>query len=416
MAAEKPGKRVLFVAFHFPPLHGSSGILRTLKFVRNLRNLGYRPMVLTAHPRVYEATSGALMTQIPADVEVFRPLAMNVKKDLSFRGRYFSFTAVPDRFAAWIPFAVVRGLLLAWTRRIDYLISTYPIPSAHVIGLLLARLTGIPWIADMRDPMWDEYFKPQLPAELSARRSIEASAVRHSRRVLVTTRGMKAFFQARYPDQAPEKFVVISNGYDEEDFQGVTLRPRQPGAPVRLVHMGLLEPIDRNPIPFFQSVRRALDRDPGLGGCIRVELYAPGHEDAYGKAIADLGLSEIVHLLPSLSYQKAIETMAACDVLLLFQGPSCEDQIPAKLYEYMRVGRPVLAMTTRTGETGRTVLETGSGTVVSPTDPIEISEILEFWVRGILEGKPMPGATREVSKAYSRQSQAEQLVECLRGI
>jgi glycosyltransferase involved in cell wall biosynthesis len=409
----EPRRKVLFIAFHFPPLHGSSGLLRTLKFVRYIGGHGYRPYVLTAHPRVYEAVSESMLKQIPAEAEVFRAFALNVKKDLSFRGRYLSLLAVPDRFAGWIPFAVLKGLYAVFSRRIDLIFSTYPIPSAHVIGLLLAKLTRRPWIADMRDPMWDEHYRPSIPAELKARQAIEAAAVRNARGVILTTEVMRGIFRARYPDVDPGKFHVISNGYDENDFKDLALPPREPSAPVRLRHLGLLEPLDRDPRPFFRGIRTMLDRGKVKAGDLSVELFSPGHEKVYAEAIASLALGEVVRLRPSVAYQEALGLMAGSDVLLLFQGPTCEGQVPAKLYEYMRVGRPILALTTATGETGRIVLANGAGAVVPIDDCEGIARLMEEWILAVREGRALPAASQAAAQAYSRQKQAEQLATCL---
>lgn len=406
-------KKVLFIAFHFPPLHGSSGLLRTLKFVRHIGARGFRPYVLTAHPRVYEAVSASMLKQVPADAEVFRAFALNVKKDLSFRGRYLSLLAVPDRFAGWIPFAALKGLYAVLARRIDIIYSTYPIPSAHVIGFILARLTRRPWIADMRDPMWDEHFKPAIPLELKARKAIEAAAVRHARSVILTTEGMRDIFRARYPAEDPGKFRVISNGYDEDDFRDLETPLRAPGAPVRLRHMGLLEPLDRDPRPFFRGIRLMLDRGRVTPSDFSVELFSPGHEKEYAEAIASLALEAVVSLRPSVPYQEALGLMAASDVLLLFQGPTCEGQVPAKLYEYMRVGRPILALATATGETGRIVIANRAGAVVPIDDAEGIGRLLEDWIGSVQAGRGLPAAAPEAARAFSRQKQAEQLAACL---
>src|SRR4051794_35891220 len=81
-------KRVLMVAFHFPPSAGSSGIQRTLRFVQHLPALGWEPVVLTAHPRAHERTSNDLMDEVPSGVKVVRAFALDAARHLSIRGRY----------------------------------------------------------------------------------------------------------------------------------------------------------------------------------------------------------------------------------------------------------------------------------------------------------------------------------------
>ena len=90
-------KRVLMVAFHFPPLHGSSGIQRTLKFVQYLPSAGWQPLVLSAHQRAYAATNVEQLAQIPPGVPVRRAFALDAARHLSLRGRYPRWLALPDR-------------------------------------------------------------------------------------------------------------------------------------------------------------------------------------------------------------------------------------------------------------------------------------------------------------------------------
>jgi glycosyltransferase involved in cell wall biosynthesis len=405
-------RRVLFIAYHFPPILGSSGYLRSLKFIRYLPQYGFEPIVLTVRPNAYPSWNESQLGQIPAGTEVHRTFALDAQRHLSFRGRYLGFTSIPDRFSTWIPGAVLTGLKLIRRRKIDLLFSTYPIPSAHVIGGALSRLTGKPWLADFRDPMWDENDGPLSPA-MRARKSIEASTVQRCTRALVCTDGMAAVFRARYGALADEKVSVIPNGYDESDFSHLKPASRAGGAPVNFMHAGLLEQVDRDPVPFFRAVRAALESGLVRPGGIVVNLLGTGNNAVYIEEIARLGLQEVIRLLPPLPYAKALEAMAAADVLLLFQGPGCNPQIPAKFYEYLRIGRPILAVTTSEGETGRSVEATRSGRVVAWDDPEAIARVLVEWTQAVERGVPLPSCDAARAEPFSRQNQARALADKL---
>jgi peptidoglycan/xylan/chitin deacetylase (PgdA/CDA1 family) len=98
---KEAARQVLMVAYHFPPQAGSSGILRTLNFAKNLPASGWQPTVLTVHPRAYEERRDDLLKDIPADIKVVRAFALDVGKHLSVRQKYPGFLALPDRWSSW---------------------------------------------------------------------------------------------------------------------------------------------------------------------------------------------------------------------------------------------------------------------------------------------------------------------------
>lgn len=403
-------RKVLIIAYHFPPIQGSSGYLRTLKFARYLPEHGFEPVVLTVVPSAYPASNPELLRLIPEGLEVHRAFALDASRHLAIGGRYPSFLTLPDRFLSWLPAGLLAGLRLARSRKIDAVFSTYPVATAHLLGSLVSRLARLPWVADFRDPMWDAHTQAR-PAQLRARKAIERSAARRAARIVVCTPGMREMYLKRYPFLGPSEVANIANGYDEEDFAGLNGAAREEG-PVRLTHAGLLDPVDRDPVPFLRAVRRLRDAGRMRPGGVRVDLLAPGH-GAAAQAVASLGLEDVVTVHPPVPYSRALAAMAESDVLLLFQGPSCDSQVPAKLYEYMRIGKPVLAMAPAEGETGRLVAATGCGEVVPPDDEAAIAGKLDRWLSALADGGALPRAERPAVEKFSRRAQAGQLAAVL---
>ena len=138
------------IAFHFPPMQGSSGLQRTLKFARYLPDHGWQPIVLSAGAGVYQATSDAQLNEIGSTAVVRRAFALDAARHLAIHGAYPSWLALPDRWASWWLGAVPAGLALIRRYRPDVIWSTFPIATAHLIGLTLARMSGLPWVADFR--------------------------------------------------------------------------------------------------------------------------------------------------------------------------------------------------------------------------------------------------------------------------
>src|SRR6185437_1277587 len=216
--------RVLMIAFHFPPYGGSSGSRRTLAFSSYLPRHGWEPIVLTANTRAYERINADELGSAPTGVRVVRAFGLDAARHLAIRGRYVSALAVPDRWRTWIPFAVSAGMRVIRKLRPSLIWSTYPITSAHAIAARLAARSGLPWVADMRDPLVETdpftgILYPVDPALRQARLDIEREVMQRSARVVFCTNGAKSICVERYGEDVARRFVVIPNGYDEDILQ-----------------------------------------------------------------------------------------------------------------------------------------------------------------------------------------------------
>jgi hypothetical protein len=220
------------VAFHFPPLAGSSGIQRTLRFAQQLPEFGWEAIVLTADPRAYERTSADLVPEVSDRIVVARAFALDTARHLSVRGRYPALLARPDRWITWRYAAIPAGMRLIRQHQPHAIWSTYPIATAHVIGARLARRSKLPWIADFRDPMAQPGY-PEDPEVWKSFDRIEKRAVAEARFCVFTTPGAAREYSRRYP-HAADRIKVIENGFDEESFaavsaEGLSAQPLHPG-------------------------------------------------------------------------------------------------------------------------------------------------------------------------------------------
>lgn len=402
-------KRVLMIAYHYPPVRVSSGIQRTLKFSQYLLEFGWQPSVLTIHPRAYERISADQMAEIPAGITVKRAFALDSARHLAIRGAYPEWLALPDRWISWWPAAVLAGLRLIRRERPNLLWSTYPIATAHLIGLTLHRLTDIPWVADFRDSMTDPDYPPPGRRRW-AYLQIEQATVRHCACAVFTAPGTLRMYAERHPAIPASRWVVIANGYDEENFRQVEQGMVAPRGqrPLTLVHSGVLYPSERDPNAFFGALADLKHAGRVSAAQLQIVLRATGHDDYHRHLIETYGIQDLVVLAPLLPYQAALQEMMEADGLLLFQAANCNHQIPAKVYEYLRARRPILALTDPTGDTGRLLIESGVDTVVPLDKRLEIVSRLDDFLRQLQNGKPsMPKESAVI--AYSRYVQTEQL-------
>lgn len=416
-------RRVLLIAFHFPPFSQSSGLLRTFCFARDLLLHGWLSTVLTVRASVYEKSRDDLIDKIPPEVQVERAAAWDVARDFAIGGRYPDWLALPDRWWSWLAGGAWRALKRWRAWRPDVIWSTYPIATAHLLGMLLARASGRPWIADFRDPMLEQdkrdgTWTPADPRLRRARSWIERACMRHATRLVFCTDGARQICLRRYGLQHAEKCLVIPNGFDEEIFHEVetTLPAQNSGsarAPLTLVHSGVIyASADRDPTAFLEALGVLKHKGEESAATLRVILRASGN-DALFSAIAErFECRDMIELMPALPYQQAIAEMFQADGLLIFQGYPSNPAIPAKLYEYIRVGRPVFAMAHAEGETAGLVAAAGLGRVVDLEDVAGISAGLRVYLHDLRSGL-LRGPAPEQIATFARSERARELAAVL---
>ena len=407
-------KRALMVAFHFPPLAVSSGIQRTLRFVQHLPELGWEPIVLSAHPRAYERTGGDLLDDIPKGVVVERAFALDTARHLSIAGSYPRFLARPDRWLTWRFGAVRAGLGLIRKHRPDVIWSTYPIATAHAIGDALQRASGLPWIADFRDPMAQDGY-PEDPRVWQSFRRIEERAITHARFSVFVTPGAARMYRQRYPAMV-DRIQVIENGFDEESFAGLpgngrSREPLNPGA-ITIVHSGVVYPSERDPTQLFAALGRMVREGTLRPGELKLRFRAAVHDALLRALAARNGVEALIELVPPVPYRPALEEMVRADGLLLLQAANCNEQVPAKLYEYLRAGRPIVALTDPSGDTATVLREAGIDTIARLDSSEEIARLLSRFTVDIRERRAPVADPGYVARA-SRRGRARSLAALL---
>ena len=380
-----------------------SGHLRTLGFARYLPEEGWEPTVLSAHPAAFPRVDAGNVKAIPEDCRVYRAMGLDVQRQLSIRGRYPGFLAQPDRWSTWWVAAVWKGLRLIRQHQINAIWSTYPIMTAHCIGHTLSRVTGLPWIADFRDPVSGSV-EAGNPFSVSSQQRWERKVLDHATRVVLTTRGAMRRYAKNYPQTfGGGRMAVISNGYDEAAFSNLPEpTARLSRGPLRFVHSGILYPDGRDPLPFFSALANLKTAGALTAEDISVVLRASGSEARYQEEIRRRGLEQMVALAPLVPNREALLEQADADALLLFQGSKFDHQIPAKVYEYLRIGRPIFGLVGRGGDTESLLRESGGAKLVAVDDVSEIEKGLLEFISAVRNQKA-PMANKDVVRSYSRR-------------
>jgi glycosyltransferase involved in cell wall biosynthesis len=409
-------RRVLIVSYQYPPEGGSSGVLRTLKYSRYLPRHGWTPHVLTLRESFYPVRDESLRSQIPPEAVVHRTFGLDSARHLSLGGRYLAATTVPDRYVGWVPFAVAAGWNAVRRWGIDAIYSTSPPPSTHLIAGALHRLTGLPWIADFRDP-WIEEGQHPRPGSLRYRveKRMEGDVLRGATRVVATTPRLRAELSGRYPSIDPGKFRVITNGYDESDFSA--LAPVGPAPRFELVHAGLVTPEFRDPAPFLESVA-ALVADPDVDrSTVRVTFLGGGpflESERFRRTLEDPRLAGLVEVAGRVPHGEALAIQHRAAVLVLLQASEdTKTLIPAKAFEYIRLGRPILSLTPP-GATTEILEGLPLCEVANPDEPqalrAALRRLYRAWLTAPTEARP-PDAARQFERSELTRQLARLLDE-----
>jgi hypothetical protein len=412
-------KRVLMIAYHYPPMRGGSGIQRTLAFSQYLPQSDWQPLVLSVSPNAYASAYTEADADPSADanprITVHRSFALDASRHLAIRGRYPALLAQPDRWISWWLSAVPAGLRMIRQHKPDVIWSSYPIATAHLIALALHRMTGIPWIADQRDPMIDIDYPPD------ARRRrihswIERQAVERSAAMVCTTPGAVRDLAARFPDMDASRFHLIENGYDEASFITAEMAapgPRPKDGQFRLLHSGVIYPSERDPSALFAALSQLIANGSINTSSFRLVLRATGHDDYLRDLMRQhAGVAQLIELAPPLPYRDALAEMVGADGLLLLQASNCNGQIPAKLYEYMRARRPLIALTDPDGDTAGALRRVGINTIGRLDSAHDIALTLMHFLRLCRERKA-PLAQQFLVANHSRAARTRELAALL---
>lgn len=387
-----PGRRVLMIAHHFPPA-GGSGSKRALAFARYLPECGWDPVVVTPGVAWAANRDDRLLDDLPLRLRVIRTRSFEARASQppltarsageggsripsSLRSNLGHLKRFPDAHLGWAPFA------LAASRRVRYDVaysSSGPFTS-QLVGLLLKRLTRRPWVAELRDGWyrWNRAIFPDYPVWRNVlERHLEAAALKHADRVILVTDRMAKAFRCQYaPDLPAEHFTVVSNGFDRLQFPELPARPQSRDR-FEVVHAGALY-YGRSLSALLEGARRLIDAVPAFGVKFRLTLL--GTLDLAARAeLAASRLEDRIHSTGQLDHVTTIEVMRDADLLLLVANttPGAEATVPAKLFEYLALGRPVLAIAPLDSSTSDVLDQTGGGLLAASGDPDAIACALQ---------------------------------------
>jgi glycosyltransferase involved in cell wall biosynthesis len=411
-------RRVLVITYFFPPL-GGVGVQRTLKYVKYLPANGWQPVVVTPAKPAYTVRDETLLDQLAPDLRVertssFEPAALPsavagylrrrhaeptgsatvatlgpagggraarvLSKGMGLWKRAWGAILFPDFAAGWIGAATRRGLAVHKSHPFDVVYSTSAPISGHIIAARIAAKTGLPWVADFRDPWIGNAFAPPAGGLTAVRqRRLERKIVEKADLVVFATDGLLESYAARYPEAAA-KMRVIPNGYDRAD---VPQRPEAtaeatpagetPGPaarPFRLVYTGSLFG-DRELSVFLEGLDLLVDRRPEVASRLEVEFvgWLSSHNRTVAAQYSASGkIGPMLRFSGFMPRAEAMRKAVASDALLqlIADDPRKGEVQGGKLMEYLGYDRQILAVVPE-GQARQLLRELDWGIIADPT-------------------------------------------------
>ena len=362
-------RTLLLLAHAFPP-ENVSGAARPYRFYRYLPKFGISPLVITASAQKCEKPDIVFVRDMPRDFP---------RQSWSWHfERIVRKLLLPGELGlTWSRKASARGCKLIPAGQRAAVLSTSPPFSTHLAALQIKRKLGIPWIADFRDPMRPsaEIVLPRM----NVYSMLESFLFNQADAIIANTDTVYKLWSTRYPSHR-EKFHVIWNGFDPDEVISPAPIPQRRFKHV--VHVGELY-AGRHPGLILDSIQRLITRGALTANSLRLSLIGLSSDAAIPNIdlLRRLAEAGVVEYVPSQIPQDAARLVACqADALLLLQ-PQSDLHVPAKLFEYIRIGRPVLAFVKRDSPAERILCRCGIVyRSIYPDDPPDEvdAKMLEF--------------------------------------
>ncbi len=409
---ESMSKKVLIVAYQFPPM-GGSGVQRSTKFAKYLTQLGYEVTVFTI-----DFSSGVMDASLNEELDGVKVVRTkpydfsNWKGPFKLLGKVLKRKVlIPDGEYYWYMKVRKQALSLVDEIKPDILYTTsYPY-SDHLIGryIKMNRPT-LKWVVDFRDE-WTKnpYIIDMNYSKLRKRieQKMEKSVIENCDHLITNSPQMLEGFLTDYGIR--QKSSVIPNGYDPYDFEGIQAQ-RESNDKFVITYTGSMYG-RRKPEFFLRGLRVLID--DGLIDVGSVEVKLVGHFNEASKKLAyDLiGYRSILSFYDYAPHKESIQFLMASDLLLLIVGPGIGSKnfYTGKIFEYLYTGKPIFAMVPKDGAAASVVIETKTGFVADSDDFDEIKNTLltiyTKWSKGNLELEP----NHDKIAQYNRRRQTEDL-------
>ena len=365
-------KKVLIITYYWPPA-GGPGVQRWLKLSNYLLENNVKPIIYTPSNPKYPSIDESLLKDINSEIEVikqpiFEPFGnlfskirkkgIPKKNDQSIFDKFLIYLRgnlfIPDSRIFWVNSSVNFLSKYILENNIESIITTGPPHSLHLIGLKLKSILNISWYADFRDPWTKINYHKELKLSLRSKKKhleLESKVLNSCDRIIVTSNKLLK----EYNKIAKTPISLITNGFDYQNLQ------LELDEEFSITHIGRLLP-ERNPKILWNALKELCIINKNFKNNLKINFIGNVSENLRNEMKTnDLENSVVYHNY--IKYNDTIPYLIKSQILLLIESDDKESSyaIPAKIFEYINSGRPIIAIGPKDSEIKQIIDETKSG-------------------------------------------------------
>ncbi|GMU94979.1 glycosyltransferase [Ignavibacterium album] len=417
-------KKILFITYYWPP-SGKASLHWPLDIMNHIQNLGWLPVVLTTKDETFTQRDDSFLKKVNPEWVVIKAKAIEpfnlykkfigkkpedkliASETISLENKSLAHKIsiwirmnlfIPDARIGWYFPAVREAKKYLRKEKVDAIVSIGPPHTTQLIGKKLSEKFEIPFFPVFIDPWVDiSYYRnfKRSKLTLSIDNHFEKSVVEKARKVIFVTESMKEDYIKKYP-QIQDKAHVLYWGYDEEDFKNLPLNPLPKKGDFRtIVHAGNIFDY-QNPEMLWKEVKKRID----FGEKFRIKFIGTV-SPLIKQSIIKYGLESVTEFLGFLPYNEMLVELYKADYLLVCATE--KRHVPGKLFEYLRVGKPIIAFGNDNEEVKMILEKSGLGRIYNYNE--EVKEIFDLGAN--------KDRTTETIKMFDRKAIAEKLGKIL---
>ena len=386
-------KKVLIISYYWPP-SGGSGVQRWLKFAKYLPKFNWKPIVYTPENPYFDLMDKSLIAEIPNEVEVIKtkiwePYYLKdkifgksknsqtsglINNTFTFKNYFFNWIRgnffVPDPKIFWVKKSIKFLLKYINKNNIEYIVSTGPPHSMHLIALALKKKNkNLKWIADFRDPwskldLLDNFHLSYFAKNKN--KLLEKNVLLKANLILTVSEKWKDDFKKL----GANNVKVITNGYDDSDF--TNYKSNTSKEKFVIGHYGLINHL-RNPKNFWKALDEICLENKDFSK--KLEIHLSGNIDKnIIKEISNYSaINSKIKILGYLSHKEVIDAYSNTSLLLvlLFNSKSGLGNHPAKLFECIACKKQFFVFGPENSDTQKLLNKTKIGEYLLYSDNIE---------------------------------------------